>query len=240
MSIANLPNLQGVVSKQGIDYLGHLATAVDGSSIVDNGVFAYDSTNSTAVLDFIGGRPVINMTNSGSTATDGTQAQVVTGCMQPQAGKEVVVRCGVRMSTATQDFAFGIAALDTSAIASDPTDHIMIRKLAADTKFSLRARKASGTAETWTLDPTVSADTWYDIYFKVTRDATTAGKGYVEVLINSGRSAGDDLGRDCVQNILIATQLPDTVDLAPFFAFRAGSAANVSCYVNYLGWAFQQ
>jgi hypothetical protein len=233
-------DLQSIFSKEGIDYVGRIAHGADGASIVDNGIFAYDSTNSTAVLDFIGGRPVINMTNSGSTATDGTQAQVVTGCIQPQAGKDVVLRCAYRGSTASQDFAFGIANLDTSAIASDPTDHIMIRKLAADTKFSLRARKASGTAETWTLDPTVAADTWYDIYIKIRRDVTTAGKGIVEVLINSGRDASANAGLDYTQTMLIATQFPDTVDLAPFFAWRAGSAANVSGYVNYLGWVVQQ
>jgi hypothetical protein len=220
------------------NYSGRLITGADADALIDNELFALDATAVTPSLDYIGNRPVIVLTNSGSTATDGAQFQVTAAHIRPRASKEIVVKCSYRGTTASQDFAFGLAAIDTSAIASDPTDFIRLQKLAAASAFSVGARKASGTAETWTTSPTVEADTWYDMMIRVVRDSSTAGKGIVQVWMKEGAELGVNMN-DYVQTLEIATQLPDTVDLAPYFAFRAGSAANVSAYVSHFGWAYE-
>lgn len=206
--------------------------------ILDNGAFAWDATAVTPVLDFIGGRPCVNLTNSGSTATDGAQFQTVTGCYQLQAAKKVHLYGSVRGTTVTQDWSFGWAALDTSAIASEPTDHAAWQKLAATTNPSIRMRKASGTAQTTNaLNLTVVADTWYDWEMIIIRDPSTAGVGQVKLYMGSGVNPGDPI--PLIHEGTFASQVPDTVDLAPYGAFRAGSAANVSAYLGHFGWIIE-
>jgi hypothetical protein len=67
------------------------------------------------------------------------------------------------------------------------------------------------------------------------RDASTAGKGEIAVWLGEGLTPGGQM------NLIlpwtpIATQLPDTVDLAPGLEWRAGSAANVHGYISHFGW----
>lgn len=208
--------------------------------ILDNGDFAWDATAVTPVLDFIGGRPCVNLTNSGSTATDGAQFQVVTGCYQFQAAKKVHLFGSVRGTTVDQDWSFGWAALDTSVVASEPTDHAAWQKLAAATQPSVRMRKASGTAQaTNALNLTFAANTWYDWEMIVTRDPSTAGVGRVQLYMASGVNPGDPIGSAPIYEGTFGSQVPDTVDLAPYGAFRAGSAANVSCYLGHFGWLIE-
>lgn len=211
--------------------------AMDGQWVIDDGTFAQDATATTVVLDAIATRPVFNLTNSGSTATDGLNAQVKTGSVLFQAGKEVRIKGAFRCTTATQDLFFGTGVIDTSLIASQATDYIAIRKLAAATQPSIVMRKASGTAETWTLPVTIAADQWNDFEIVITRDAATAGKGIVKVLWGQDVAAGAELTD--IATLPVATQLPDTVDQALSFGWRAGSAANVSMYIAYLGMAVQ-
>jgi hypothetical protein len=205
-------------------------SAIDNNNIVTGNVFTITSTNSAATLNNVGGRPCIAITNTGSTATDVTNFCGVVASIIPQASKRIWLRFGVRMTTITQDFAAGLAVVGTNIINSDPTDHMMIRKLSAATQPSIRSRKASGTAETWTLPLTFAADTWYDIALEIVRDPSTAGAGKINVYGASGATPGGLL--PLLGTLNVAAQLPDTVKQAPFFAFRAGSAANVSCYVS--------
>jgi len=209
----------------------------DADALVDNALFAWDSTAVTPTLDFIGNRACFAFTNSGSTATDGSQFQVTAAHIRPMEAKEITLRWGYRGTTATQDASFGLAAIDTSQIASAATDYIKVEKLAASTSFTLSARKASGTAESFTLAGlTAVVDTWFDFCMRIKR-SSTAGMGLVTVTAAVGGVPGGNL--TTVFSESFATQLPDTVDLSPYGAWRAGSAANVSGYVPYFGWLYQ-
>lgn len=220
-----VPNFTYRLELQGVE----LAQA-----LVDNTPWAADATAVTPALDFIGGRPCINLTNSGSTATDGAQFQLTAGHIQPQAGKKIRIKWGMRMSTTDQDWSFGLAAVDTSVIASEPTDHFGVQKLAAVTQPKIRARKASGTAQTSNdLAITFAADVWHDFELILTRDSTTAGQGEV-LLYGKANANPNEIGTVLYQGTF-ATQIPDTVDLAPYMAWRAGSAANVSGYISHFG-----
>lgn len=205
----------------------------DSRAVVDNALLAIDSSSATGVMDLIGGRPCVNITNSGSGATDLWQGQATAAFIQPQAGKEILVVGSFRMTTVTQDWNLGLMAIDTNVFSTAPTDYIVLEKLAAATKFSIKSRKASGTAETWTLEKTIAVDTWYDFALRIIRDPSTAGKGILQVYMGESLNAKGTM--DCLFNGTVATQLPDTVDLSPTLGWRAGSAANVSGYVGHFG-----
>ena len=219
---------------QGVRPKTNLIIEIEGGdllAVLDNGLLAYDATAATAVNDFIGGRPCINMTNSGSGATDVVNGQSGR-CLQPQAGKIVRVKGSFRMTTTTQEFFLGLAATDTNIFSTYPTDYLAIRKATGDAVFYLVSRKASGTEATWALTPTIAVDTWYDFEIVAKRDASTAGKGSVQVYLGVA-----DPGNVIPQafNGTVETQFPDTVDLGLSLGWRAGSAANVSGYVGCLG-----
>jgi hypothetical protein len=210
----------------------------DGLAVLDNGIYAYDFTAATAVLDHIGGRPCINLTNSGSTATDVANAQVNGNSMQFVAGKQFVMKGSVRFTTISQDFAMATWATDTNYFSTLPTDYLGLEKVVADTVPYITARKASGTAERYPLNTAVIAiDTWYDYAVKVDPDPATAGKALVQVAWGASVLPGNPI--PIVFNGSIATQMPDTVDSRPGFAWRAGSAANVSCYIGVHGFRMQ-
>lgn len=206
--------------------------------LTDNAAFAWDSTAVTPTLDFIGGRPCLALTNSGSTATDGAQFQVTAASYQLQAAKKVHLWGGFRFTTVTQDIGAGWAAIDTSLLASEATDHAAWQKLAAATAPTIRMRKASGTAQASNrLNPTFAVDTWYDWEMVIIRDSATAGVGAVQLFMGSAVEPGGTIPN--VFNGTFNSQVPDTVDLAPYFAWRAGSAANVSGYVSHFGWLIE-
>lgn len=189
----------------------------------------------TPIFDYIGGRPCFAMTNTGSTATDGCQFQVPQGIYQLQAGKRAIIKTAIRMTTTTQEFRFGWCAIDTSMIASDSTDLCVADKLTGVTAIRGYTRKASGTALAGSSCPmTLAADTWYDLAIECVGVST--GVGYMNLYYGSALSPGGQLNS---MRIDFASGFPDTVDLAPSFAWRAGSAANVSGYFSYFGWSIE-
>jgi hypothetical protein len=209
-----------------------------GTAVLDNGIMAYDATQATAVLDHIGDRPVINCTNSGSTATDIVNAQCVAGAFQVLAGKQLLAKGSFRMTTTTQDLFLGLWAIDTNYWSTLPTDYIGIEKASASTQFVVRARKASGTAQvSQSIGPVLVADTWYDWAIRVVGDPSTAGQAIVQVAIGASVPAGGII--PVVFNGTFSSQIPDTVDLAPGFSWRAGSAANVSGYIGLTGFTLE-
>lgn len=210
----------------------------DASAFVTGSRFTVTNTNVTPVLATIGGRSAWKFTNSGTLATDGSNMCVPAACIAPQAGKKIVLRSSVRFDTvATGEFAFGLGVVGTGMIATDPTDHIMIRKLTGATNFSLRARNNSGTAETWTLDGTLAADKWYDLVLEI--EDVGSGKGYAKVFMGTDLAGGGQMS--IVAAVTIATQFPDraAAPLAPFHSVRAGTAANVTIYTGGLSWVIQ-
>lgn len=214
-------------------------SGMDAGALVNGNDFTITNVASTVLSqNNIGGRPVWDFTNAGSGATDGVQLQVPAGCILLQPGKTVRLKGSVRMTTTTQEFFVGLAAIDTSIIASAPTDYIGMRKLTTETLWRAVTRKASGTAETWGIAGAIAADTWYDFEVVIKLDPSIAGRGNLTVYNNSGASAGNPIGNSN-GNGGVAAQMPDTVLLSPAIAWRAGSAANVSCYVGQFGWVVE-
>jgi hypothetical protein len=209
-------------------------------SVLDNGILAYDMTQATAVIDHIGDRPCLNLTNSGSTATDIVNAQAIatSGGFQMLAGKEFLAKGSFRLTTTTQDLFIGLWAVDTNFWSTEPSDFIGLYKASAATQCVVKSRKASGTAVTTNgVGPVLAVDTWYDWALRVVGDPTTAGKAAVQLAIASSVSPGNPIDQAYVGTF--HTMIPDTVDMGPGYSWRAGSAANVSGYLGLTGFCLQ-
>lgn len=186
----------------------------------------------------VGGRPAIASINTGATATDGNNWCIPVAQIIAQPNKRHVFSMSY-YSTAvvTTDFAFGMCVVGTAVLVTDPTDHVMIRKLAAATSPSIRCRKASGTAETWTMANSVlTAAAWWN-YRLVYTPSSTAGVGRIQAYAGASLAAGAAI--PLVADVPIATQSPDTVAMAPFFVVRAGSAANITQHVGHFAYAVE-
>lgn len=208
--------------------------ASNGTALLTAGIFTITPTNCTPVFDYIGGRACVSMTGAGA-ATDGAQWQVPAGIYQFQTGKTAIYKAGIRMTGVTGSWRLGWAAIDTSIIASDPTDIAMLEKLTGATAFRSYTRKASATAVAGnTMLPTVAADTWYDIEIAFTKLDTSVGQ--MTVALGAGLSPGQQLNYSTTY--LINGSFPDTVDLSPSLAFLAGTG-NATGYWAYQGWAVE-
>jgi hypothetical protein len=196
-------------------------------TLVASGLFKTDVTAATLTTSDVSGRPTFVVANSGSTATNVVNAQTVADSIIPTAGKEILFKGSFRMTTITQEFAMGFASSATNFINAAPSDYIGIQKLTTASNFSLITRKASGTAATVALLPTIAINTWYDWAIRIIMDPTVAGQGIVQVALASNTIPGN--GISMVYNATV-TNIPDTVVLRPFMAWRAGSAANVTGY----------
>lgn len=206
----------------------------DPTVITDGGPFVVTNVNCTPALNNIGGIPMCQFAGAGA-STDGSQTQVRLDGIRPQASA-ILRMCGLfRSADLTHQFAAVFSVIDTSIIASNPTDVIGFRKAASATSFTMFARKASGTEETATAGGiTLAADTTYFYEFVIKRDANTAGKGRMDLYV-APYVAGNLAPR--VGSMDIATQLPDTVDLAASRAFLAGGAVTTLFYWGAWGWS---
>jgi len=206
----------------------------DSDVLVNGGLFTTTSVNITPTMDFVGSRPCFVFT--GAAANDAWQGQVTAGIIQGIAGKTIRLKAGIRMTATDAEFSFGLAAPDTTVIASDPTDFIMVEKLTGVTVPQIELRKASGTKEVASGIITLAANKWYDFELVAMRDASTAGAGVVMLF------AGEDLGKGgqmtFKQRYFVSSQFPDTVDLAPYFAMRVQSASSVC--LSHFGWLFER
>lgn len=214
--------------------------ALNNEWLVTANRFTVTSTNVTPTFGNIGGWPCLNLTNSGSTATDVANFCVPAAGIIPQAGKRIWIRHTIRMTTTSQDWAFGCGVVGTNMINTDPTDHFMIKKLAANTFPSLYWRSASGTVQKLDLALTFVADTWYTFALEAIADpGSVAGRGKINVYGGAG-FAPESGTLPLLSGATIGTQFPDAtnaVKIAPFHAWRAGSAANVSGYSTHFSVA---
>ena len=213
----------------------------DSAWLTDNDTFAWDLTGSShalASLNNIGGRPCISLTSDGNATTDYGQFQsTVAGILLGTSTQTYRQKGSFRMaSVATQELSFGLSTVNTSLFANvgSLTDYLMIKKLTGATSFNLVYRKASGTAQaSGTFGPTLAADTWYDYELVFTKANSTVGSGRVTIYMGTDLAAGGTLSQ--VFDQVIATEFPDTVKMASFGAWRAGTAAAVASYMNYFG-----
>lgn len=211
----------------------------DPTTITDGGPFVVTNVNCTPALNSIGGVPMVQLAGAGA-GTDAHQVQVRLDGLRPQGGKILRQYFQFRSADlASHEFGFGFSVLDTSILATNPTDVIGIRKLTTATKFTAFARKASGTEETSSLGGlTLENDLLYDGCLEILRDPATAGKGVMNVYLGASLTAGGLIPHLGAFNI--ATQLPDTVDLAASRAWRAGGAVTTIGYLGCWGWTVER
>jgi hypothetical protein len=191
----------------------------------------------TAPVGFLGDRPAI-IPASMAAATDGANYCIGTASIRPQAAKAIEFVCTMRAVTwADPKWVMGFTVVNTGITAgifggTAPTDYILATKDTGTAHPVIRARKASGTAETiqGTLTGTVDA-TWLRAHLILTRDSSTAGRGKVDLY----------LGDDSLQTVplvasgTIPTQFADTVSLAPGFGWLSG-ANNTGLSHGMAGW----
>lgn len=203
----------------------------DGSSNVTAQSFTVTNTNNTVAVGNAGGRPALIVTDGNTGATDKTTYFGVVASILPQANYVQRLRLSVYMTTATMDFACGFGVVGTDPIGTDPTNFIEIRKLSADTVFSVRCRKASGTAFIVALNmPSIVASQWYDLEL-IAYQNTGQAAGNGQVVANWSTNSAAMLNG---VNANVIGQFPDTVAMAPFWAQRAGATDAATAAVGYL------
>lgn len=208
-------------------------SADDPTPITDGGPFVVTNVNCTPALNNVGGYPLIELAGAGA-STDGSQTQVRLDGIRPQASKQLRMYGTFRTADLTHQSYIGFSVIDTSLIASTPTDHIGIRRATTATAWTMCARKASGTEETAVAgNITLAVDTLYFYELVITRDANTAGKGTMNVYMGA-YSPGNSV--PLVGTMYVATQLPDTVDLAASRGFLAGGSVTTKWYWGGWGW----
>lgn len=169
----------------------------------------------------------------GGLSTDGRQYQHLFASVRPQAGRRLHLEGDIWSGAwANHEWAAGWASLDSGILASVPNDYIMLHKPTGGSVINWRSRKAGGTEQVLELAITTPVtDTWYDWELTVKRDSATAGKGIIKW---GWRTKGGVL---VSQSPEIGSQFPDTVDMAPFFAWNAGTANTDEIARTYMaGW----
>ena len=202
--------------------------------------FTITSVNSTPTIQHVGDRPAVGMAGAGA-GSDGNNFMLGVAGVRPQAAKSIVWEFTVRSAGWTDhEFACGLAPVGTGITAAinggtEPTDELVVFKDTAETRFTTRARKASGTVEdkNAALMDTLTIDVWYRGQVEVVRDASTAGKGRMDFY----------WGLDSLQEIPlvsrqdISTQFPDTVSMAFFIGWLAGGS--VTTQMNFGSFAYR-
>ncbi len=215
--------------------------------ITDSRTWEYTATSSPSAIavDYIGGRPVAAMAGNNG-ADDGHTFQWGTGsadgCIQMTPGKLMGFHVGFRTAhatPATPELLIGFWAAPTVAtpIASigSLTDHALLSKLSGESRFSFKARKASGTAESTTLqEAAMAANTNQDYEVYIMPDPAGAGKGLVEIWRSTAGGPFLPISgtMDNPDRITIASQLPDSVDLTFGIAFEAGDTGTDISYAS--------
>lgn len=198
--------------------------------------FTITNTGNSAAQGNVGGRPCLTLTNGGSSATtDLSNYYWSANTVIPQPGKILRIKGSWRASTITTDQIFGIGVGGAAMYGTPPTNFLAIKKASAATQFSFNCRKASGTAETFTLNtPAIVADTWYDFaIYALQASGATAGTGRVEIFWGASLNGGQ--GMTMVGQFDVATQFPDTVAQALFFSQRAGAVDSGTTNIGILG-----
>lgn len=190
----------------------------------------------TAPVGFQGDRAAI-VPASAAAATDGGHYCIGTAAIRPQAGKaiEMAMTC-YSSAFADPKFMMGLGVVSTTGTANvtggtDFTDVICLKKTTGSNNLSVHARKASGTADIASVAFGGGDATWLRFHMIVTRDASTAGKGRVQLY--GGADSLDPL--PLILDYTVATQFPDTVSLAPQFGWLSGANNTMMSHAMH-GW----
>lgn len=193
---------------------------MDNNFIGTSQEFTRTDVSSTPTQSFLSDRPAL--LTAGTTALHGNTWKLTGAALRPQANKTIYIFGSFYLANIGSEICAGTSIVTDTTPYTDSTDFLHIQKLTAATGFTLRSRKASGTAYSATIGhPTLVIATWYTWALAITRDADTAGKGRVQFGLGYGLSAFTTF--QYVASFDIPTQFPDTVSQAPFFNGRLGN-----------------
>lgn len=209
------------------------------SSIITLHPFTITSVNSTPTIQHVGDRPAVGMAGAGA-GSDGNNFMIGVAGVRPQAIKAIEWFWTMRSAGITDhEFVCGWAPVGTGITAAvnggtEPTDELMVYKDTAETRLSLKARKASGT-EASQQHGTMAAlanDTWYRGHCLAERDSTTAGKGTLRCAF--GEDASNPITQ--ISQLDIAAAFPDTVSMAFVIGWLAGAAVTTQMNFGMAGY----
>jgi hypothetical protein len=189
-------------------------------------VYTQISSGTCAVSDAVAGGGVASFANSGTTDDSGAQLQVDAAPITLSLGKTIQFKARAQQSDATQsDLWAGIAVLDTSLVASAPTDGIYFRKDDGVATWKLVIRTGSADELVSGALGTNVAATWQELAFEIAMDAVTAARGVVKAWID-----------DVKVYEATHTNLPaSTVFMSTSCAWQSGEAAAKTMYLDYFG-----
>jgi hypothetical protein len=167
---------------------------------------------------------VVRLTGAATTDNSGAEIQRDTASVAFEVSQTYRMLERFQLSDSTQcDFYTGLCTLDTSIIASLPTDGIMLQKLDDAATLDVLVRKAGTTQVTLASVATLASATWYEWALQVAM-TSTAGSGSVTIWLN-----------DVVVATFSSALLP-TGMLAEFAAMQSGNATGTkTADVDYLG-----
>jgi hypothetical protein len=176
-------------------------------------------SNSTGVIAVEAVAPggVLQINSEGAQADDSINAQLKNVAVLPAAGTNIWCEMRLKIGDATQQWFAGLAAVDTTLMASgvldDASDKVGFCHAAADTDDKVSSVTARTSAEDETSDVAdVTDDTYMTVGFKIT--GLTSVKFYVNgVLVETG---------------VTAANIPNAAMCLSFFAGYEGAAALLS------------
>lgn len=174
----------------GINYFNDFMDEVDVTT-GDGWTLTLVDTKGSLGVEAVAAGGVLALTSAtGDSADDGIQAQLKNCAVKPAAGVNTWFEARVKVSDATQQWFCGLAAVDTTLIASgvidDVSDKVGFFHHAASTDNKVSSITARTSADDATADvASVVDDTWMTIGFKIT--GITTVDFYVNgVLVESG------------------------------------------------------
>lgn len=213
----------------------------DPQKIITLHPFTITNVTVTPAIAHLSDRPCVTF-SGGSTVTHGSCFCGGVAGIRPQAGKQL--RFGgtfyKTVSTGTvadNDMFAGLHVVSTTIAANFAsggtlgTDYIGLDKITGTSYLSLVSRKASSTGVNIPLAAyTLVGNAWHR-YEVVITPSSTAGVGAVQVYLGLDSAAQ----LDCVYNGTIS-ELPDTVSMAPAFAWRHGATTTTITSFGRFAW----
>lgn len=180
-------------------------------------VFTATASGTFAVLDTTR-HGVGRITGLATTDDCGGEAQVDAASYALELGKTLRFLCRFKLDETTStdvdlqsDLIIGLATLDTSLIASAPTNGIYINKVDGSALVDCYARASGANVGTAAGAATLVRGTWYTLAIEIAMDSATANKGTVTFYID-GTSI----------TTITVSGLPTGL-MTPSFAFQSGN-----------------
>lgn len=153
------------------DYFNDFDHEVD-STTGDGWTLTQVDTKGTLTVEAVAPGGVVLFTNGGDSADDGVNAQLKNVSVLPAAGTNIWFETRLKISDATQQWLAGLAAVDTTLIASgvldDTVDKVGFVHAAADTDDKVSTFTARTSAEDETSDAgDMTDDTYTTLGFKI-------------------------------------------------------------------------